>query len=83
MYTTPGRARLLDSHSLLLLANPNTKPRYPGNFTRELKSLLRPNVLYITVSQSDCGLPGPHNQQLAYQDIPNVVVLSAGGCVVL
>ncbi len=39
----------------------------------ELRKVLRPNVIYITVSQSDRGI---HNLQFLF---PNVLVLSAGG----
>jgi hypothetical protein len=40
---------------------------------KDLEKVLRPNVLYITVSQSDEGI---HNFQYLH---PNVLVLSAGG----
>ena len=42
-----------------------------------MKSLLRPNVPYITVSQNDDGLSG--NDELEMNMFPNILVLSAGG----
>lgn len=53
----------------------NNKFHYPDGFVARLKELLRDDVLYITVVQSDQGLAG--KCELHY--MPNVVVLSAGG----
>ena len=39
--------------------------------------MLRPDVPYITVNQNDEGMTG--KCELLMQDIPNVLVLSAGG----
>lgn len=52
--------------------------RYPGNFTTDLKRLLRPDVLYITVSQNDEGIAGGKHDVLPMSDVPNPLVLSAG-----
>ena len=53
----------------------NNKFRYPDGFVSRLKELLRDDVLYITVVQSDQGLAG----KCEWEFMPNVVVLSAGG----
>eukprot|EP00040_Diaphanoeca_grandis_P017266 m.89781 g.89781 ORF g.89781 m.89781 type:complete len:517 (-) comp26332_c0_seq2:210-1760(-) len=53
--------------------------KYPKNMIKTLKSLLRPSVPYITVSQNDEGLVATCNEGLNHKDIPNVLVLSAGG----
>ena len=50
---------------------------YPRELLDDLKSVLRPNVPYITVSQNDNGLAGM--EEIAMKDFPNVLVLSAGG----
>eukprot|EP00571_Detonula_confervacea_P007277 CAMPEP_0172331620 /NCGR_PEP_ID=MMETSP1058-20130122/62017_1 /TAXON_ID=83371 /ORGANISM="Detonula confervacea, Strain CCMP 353" /LENGTH=726 /DNA_ID=CAMNT_0013048889 /DNA_START=121 /DNA_END=2301 /DNA_ORIENTATION=- len=50
---------------------------YPERLIDVLQSVLRPNVLYITVSQNDEGLPGKNEFDMA--TFPNVMVLSAGG----
>ena len=52
--------------------------KYPTGLVETLRSMLRPNVPYITVSQNDDGLPGRH-RDLTMDQIPNVLVLSAGG----
>jgi hypothetical protein len=53
---------------------------YPNAFVRALKSVLRPNVPYITVSQNDEGLASNHRRLKQFHDeFPNVLVLSAGG----
>eukprot|EP00037_Helgoeca_nana_P010933 m.97207 g.97207 ORF g.97207 m.97207 type:complete len:157 (+) comp20510_c0_seq4:925-1395(+) len=53
--------------------------QYPGNFTTDLKRLLRPDVLCITVSQNDEGIAGGKHDVLPMSDVPNLLVLSAGG----
>jgi hypothetical protein len=55
----------------------NSGYRYPEGFVEVLKKNIRPNVPYITVSQNDAGLTG--NFELIMAQIPNVLVLSAGG----
>ena len=54
----------------------NNGSRYPDGLLDALTSVLRPNVLYITVSQNDDGVDA---YQLPMSTIPNVLVLSAGG----
>ena len=49
--------------------------RYPDKLVETLHSILRPDVAYITVSQSDQGL----SDILPPDTFPNVLVLSAGG----
>jgi hypothetical protein len=51
--------------------------RYPKGFVEVLKKVIRPSVLYITVSQNAEGLTGKN--EINMSDIPNVLVLSAGG----
>lgn len=51
--------------------------RYPKGMLDTLKSVLRPNVPYITVSQNDEGLTGKNEFDMSR--FPNVLVLSAGG----
>lgn len=51
--------------------------RYPIGFLTALRSVLRPRVPYIAVSQNDEGLTG--KDELPMSSIPNVLVLSAGG----
>lgn len=48
--------------------------QYPEGFLDTLRSVLRPNVPYVTVSQSDVGL-----HELGMAEISNLLVLSAGG----
>jgi hypothetical protein len=48
---------------------------YPKKFTQTLRRLLRRNVAYITVSQSDLGLVGSNEFAVP----SNILVLSAGG----
>ena len=57
----------------------NSNYQYPPGFVDTLRSLLRPDVLYITVSQNDEGISGKATDRLRMADIPNVLVLSAGG----
>jgi hypothetical protein len=49
----------------------NSKWHYPGGLVETLLSVLRPNVPYVTISQSDAGLD--------MLTPPNVLVMSAGG----
>lgn len=51
------------------------RPKFPPKFIKLLKSLLRPDVLYITVSQNDEGLARHHG----FPQLDNLLVLSAGG----
>jgi hypothetical protein len=51
--------------------------RYPKEFLHALRSVLRPNVLYVTVSQNAVGITG--DDELKMESIPNILVLSAGG----
>jgi hypothetical protein len=51
--------------------------KYPAGFVSTLLRVLRPNVPYITVSQNDEGLVG--HDEFKMSQIPNVLVLSAGG----
>ena len=48
---------------------------YPSQMVAPLRSLLRKDVLYITVSQNDVGL----DRAVDLKQLPNLVVLSAGG----
>ena len=50
---------------------------HPPKLFRALRRVLRPDVPYITVNQNDEGMTG--KCELLMQDIPNVLVLSAGG----
>jgi hypothetical protein len=53
---------------------------YPNSFVRALKSVLRPNVPYITVSQNDEGIASNHRRlKQFHEEFPNLLVLSAGG----
>ncbi len=52
--------------------------QYPEELPKLLRSVLRPNVPYITVSQSDDGFPG-RSSLLTHESLPNLLVLSAGG----
>lgn len=62
-----------------LWVNANPTPyRYPPKFVQTLLSQLRPNVLYVTVSQSDSGLRGPDGE-FTESEISNILVLNAGG----
>jgi hypothetical protein len=51
--------------------------QYPIGLIETLRSVLRPNVPYITVSQNDEGLVGKNEFNML--SIPNLLVLSAGG----
>jgi hypothetical protein len=51
--------------------------RYPWGMLSTLRSLLRPNVPYVTVSQNDEGLPGKNEFDVRL--IPNLLIFSAGG----
>jgi hypothetical protein len=53
------------------------KFHYPDGFVDTLLGALRPDVAYVTVSQSDLGLTG--YRELPLHKLPNVLVLSAGG----
>jgi hypothetical protein len=55
----------------------NARFQYPEGFLDTLRSVLRPNVPYVTVSQNDEGLSGKN--ELDMRTIPNLLVLSAGG----
>jgi len=55
----------------------NSGYHFPGGMPEELKEILRPNALYITVAQNDEGLLA--RVRYPMKDIPNVLVLSAGG----
>merc|ERR1711879_575826 len=57
--------------------NPTNRYHYPAGMMEALKRVLRPGVPYITVSQNDHGLLARSSIKMA--DIPNVLVLSAGG----
>ena len=50
----------------------------PAGMIEDLRRVLRPNVLYISLSQNDQGLIANH-KVLKMSDIPNLLVLSAGG----
>ena len=54
---------------------------YSNEFVTLLKSVLRPTVPYIAVSQNDDGLPGrhPNMEKFMTEEFPNVLVLSGGG----
>jgi hypothetical protein len=58
-----------------LWVNRPKKFKYPRGFVQRLQSVLRPDVLYITVSQNDQGLPGNDEMPIFH----NILVLSAGG----
>jgi len=49
--------------------------RYPPGFVETLRSLLRTDILYVTVSQNDEGLSG----KCEWDYMPNILVMSAGG----
>lgn len=51
--------------------------RYPEGLIETLRSVLRPNVPYVTVSQNDEGITGKN--ELDLRSMPNILVLSAGG----
>ena len=51
------------------------RPRYPPLFMEKLKSILRSDVAYVTVSQNDEGLPQEHG----FPEMDNMLVMSAGG----
>jgi len=51
--------------------------RYPPEFLAFLRRELRPNVLYITVVQSDRGIAG--FCEISHEEFPNILTLSAGG----
>jgi len=58
--------------------------RYPKGFLPALRGVLRRDVPYITVSQSDAGITGeavnPEEVQgIRMEEYPNLLVLSAGG----
>ncbi|CAE7524624.1 unnamed protein product [Symbiodinium necroappetens] len=57
--------------------------RYPPGLLEALNQTMRPNVLYIAVSQSDDGIFGhwPDRKFVKFRqtDFPNMLVLSAGG----
>ncbi|CAE7306603.1 unnamed protein product [Symbiodinium sp. CCMP2592] len=57
------------------------KFRYPEGTLETLNQTLRPNVLYLAVSQNDDGIFGHPDRKLAFRqtDFPNMLVLSAGG----
>jgi hypothetical protein len=57
----------------------NSDYRYPQGFLQTLRSVLRPHVPYITVSQNAQGLRGYPWNSFPMSSIPNVLVLSAGG----
>jgi hypothetical protein len=52
-----------------------SRPKFPQEFVKLVESLLRPDVLYITVSQNDGGLA----QNDGLRKLENVLVLSSGG----
>ena len=57
--------------------------RYPKGLLETLNETMRPNVLYLAVSQCDDGLFGhwPTRAQIKFRqtDFPNMLVMSAGG----
>jgi hypothetical protein len=55
----------------------NSGYKYPAGLVDILKKNIRPNVPYITVSQNAEGLTGKF--EIIMAEIPNVLVLSAGG----
>eukprot|EP00930_Biecheleria_cincta_P059449 TRINITY_DN45184_c0_g1_i1.p1 TRINITY_DN45184_c0_g1~~TRINITY_DN45184_c0_g1_i1.p1 ORF type:complete len:563 (-),score=77.26 TRINITY_DN45184_c0_g1_i1:155-1843(-) len=55
----------------------NSGYHFPPGIIEDVRRVLRPNALYITVAQNDEGLLARHKLKMA--DIPNVLVLSAGG----
>jgi len=52
--------------------------RYPRALRRTLRRMLRPDVVYVTVSQNDQGLLGS-DRATGGMAFPNVLVFSAGG----
>jgi hypothetical protein len=56
----------------------HAKSRYPDGFLEDLRSVLRTDVPYITVSQNDQGLRG-YGRKFPMTSVPNILVLSAGG----
>jgi hypothetical protein len=57
----------------------HAKSRYPKGFIDALRSVLRPDVPYITVSQNAQGLRGFPHSPFPMKFISNVLILSAGG----
>ena len=53
-----------------------TASKYYTSITAALQKVLRPDVMYVTVSQNDVGIPG---NVLDPRLLRNVIVLSAGG----
>ncbi len=51
--------------------------QYPTDFVSRLRSVLRPTVPYVTVSQNDEGITG--KCELLMEDFANILVFSAGG----
>ena len=52
--------------------------RYPRDFIETLRKVLRKDVPYVTVNQNDDGVFGRCTESLS-EEIPNLLVLSAGG----
>lgn len=52
-----------------------SRPKYPREFIKLFESLIRPDVMYITVSQNDDGLA----QKDGLRKLDNVLFLSSGG----
>jgi hypothetical protein len=55
----------------------SSRSRYPEGLLDTLRSVLRPSVPYVTVSQNDEGLAG--RNEFDTKSIPNLFVFSAGG----
>eukprot|EP00539_Tryblionella_compressa_P005731 CAMPEP_0178768458 /NCGR_PEP_ID=MMETSP0744-20121128/20255_1 /TAXON_ID=913974 /ORGANISM="Nitzschia punctata, Strain CCMP561" /LENGTH=373 /DNA_ID=CAMNT_0020424541 /DNA_START=206 /DNA_END=1327 /DNA_ORIENTATION=+ len=53
--------------------------KYPKALYEGLKEVLRHDVIYITVSQNDDGLPGDTDLFQQLQNEYNIVIMSAGG----
>jgi len=58
---------------------PNGRQIYPVGFVDALKRVLRKDVPYITASASASGLVGKPRDNISLGEMPNVLVLSAGG----
>ncbi len=63
-----------------LWVNANPEPyQYPREFKTLLRSVLRRNVLYVTVSQNDLGILGRQGSDFMQSELRNILVFSSGG----
>ena len=78
-HSSAKHARKLPSsaHARVVPQTEGGKYRYPPKMYEALRRVLRPSVPYITVNQNDEGMTG--KCELLMSEIPNVLVLSAGG----